>query len=47
MNFDPESNVIDVYVSHLRNKVDKGFAVSLIHTLRGQGYMLTEDAPPA
>jgi len=47
MNFDPESNVIDVYVSHLRNKVDKGFKVSLIHTLRGQGYMLTEDAPPA
>jgi len=47
MNFDPESNVIDVYVSHLRNKVDKGFDVSLIHTLRGQGYMLTEDAPPA
>ena len=47
MNFDPESNVIDVYVSHLRNKVDKGFKVPLIHTLRGQGYMLTEDAPPA
>lgn len=47
MNFDPESNVIDVYVSHLRNKVDKGFDVALIHTLRGQGYMLTEDAPPA
>lgn len=47
MNFDPESNVIDVYVSHLRNKVDKGFDLQLIHTLRGQGYMLTEDAPPA
>lgn len=47
MNFDPESNVIDVYVSHLRNKVDKGFKVALIHTLRGQGYMLTENAPPA
>ncbi len=47
MNFDPESNVIDVYVSHLRNKVDKGFDLPLIHTLRGQGYMLTEDAPPA
>lgn len=47
MNFDPESNVIDVYVSHLRNKVDKGFEPPLIHTLRGQGYMLTADAPPA
>ncbi len=47
MNFDPESNVIDVYVSHLRNKVDKGFEPPLIHTLRGQGYMLTDEAPPA
>lgn len=47
MNFDPESNVIDVYVSHLRNKVDKGFEPALIHTLRGQGYILSDDAPPA
>jgi heavy metal response regulator len=47
MNFDPESNVIDVYVSHLRNKVDKGFSPHLIHTLRGQGYILSCDAPPA
>lgn len=47
MNFDPESNVIDVYVSHLRAKVDKGFEVALIHTLRGQGYILTDEAPPA
>ncbi|MDX8389048.1 MAG: response regulator transcription factor [Mariprofundaceae bacterium] len=46
MNFDPESNVIDVYVSHLRNKVDKGHT-PLIHTMRGQGYILSEDAPPA
>ena len=42
MNFDPESNVIDVYVSHLRAKVDKDFDVSLIHTLRGQGYILSD-----
>jgi len=47
MNFDPESNVIDVYVSHLRSKVDKGFEVALIHTLRGQGYILTDEAPPS
>jgi DNA-binding response OmpR family regulator len=47
MNFDPESNVIDVYVSHLRTKVDKGFEPPLIHTLRGQGYILTDEAPPA
>ncbi len=46
MNFDPESNVIDVYVSHLRTKVDKKHAVSLIHTMRGQGYMLSVNAPP-
>ena len=46
MNFDPESNVIDVYVSHLRTKVDKGFEPPLIHTLRGQGYILSDDAPP-
>jgi len=47
MNFDPESNVIDVYVSHLRTKVDKGFEPALIHTLRGQGYILSDDAPPS
>ncbi|MDX8394551.1 MAG: heavy metal response regulator transcription factor [Mariprofundales bacterium] len=46
MNFDPESNVIDVYISHLRAKVDKDFDVALIHTLRGQGYIISEDAPP-
>ncbi|MDX8398558.1 MAG: response regulator transcription factor [Mariprofundaceae bacterium] len=46
MNFDPESNVIDVYISHLRNKIDKGHAISLLHTIRGQGYLLSEDRPP-
>lgn len=43
MNFDTFSNVIDVYVSYLRNKIDKGFAKPLIHTLRGQGYILRDD----
>ncbi|TLS68684.1 response regulator [Mariprofundus erugo] len=47
MNFDPESNVIDVYISHLRSKIDKGFEQQLLHTLRGQGYLLTDDTPPA
>ncbi len=47
MNFDPESNVIDVYVSHLRAKVDKGHDTSLIHTMRGQGYMISTETPPA
>ena len=37
-SFDPETNVVDVYVSYLRNKIDKGFDPSLIHTLRGVGY---------
>jgi two-component system, OmpR family, copper resistance phosphate regulon response regulator CusR len=47
MNFDPESNVIDVYVSHLRSKVDKGFEPPLIHTLRGQGYIISDEQPPS
>jgi len=34
------SNVIDVYIGYLRNKLDRGFAEKLIHTRRGQGYML-------
>jgi len=45
MNFDPESNVIDVYISHLRNKIDKGYDVPLLHTMRGQGYLLSADSP--
>jgi DNA-binding response OmpR family regulator len=44
--FEEESNVIEVYVSRLRNKVDKGFAKPLIHTVIGAGYVLSEDAPP-
>lgn len=34
------SNVVDVYIGYLRNKIDKGRDVKLIHTRRGQGYML-------
>ncbi|RMH51675.1 MAG: response regulator [Zetaproteobacteria bacterium] len=45
MNFDPESNVIDVYISHLRAKIDRGFDPPLLHTLRGQGYILTDQPP--
>ncbi len=36
------SNIIDVYVNYLRNKVDKNFPVKLIHTVRGGGYMLQQ-----
>ncbi|MCA9277578.1 MAG: response regulator transcription factor [Phycisphaeraceae bacterium] len=38
MNFDASSNVIDVYVSSLRKKVDRGFDRELIHTVKGAGY---------
>lgn len=40
--FDTFTNIIDVYVNYLRKKVDKGFERRLIHTVRGQGYVLRE-----
>lgn len=40
-NFDPQTNVIDVHISRLRQKVDKGFDKSLIQTLRGSGYRIS------
>ena len=39
-HFDPQTNVIDVHVSRLRAKIDKGFSYPLIHTVRGVGYVL-------
>lgn len=39
-NFDPQTNVIDVHISRLRHKIDKGFDKSMIQTLRGAGYKL-------
>ncbi len=39
-HFDPQTNVIDVHVSRLRAKVDKGFERPMIHTVRGAGYMV-------
>jgi two-component system OmpR family response regulator len=44
-HFDPQTNVIDVHVSRLRQKVDKPFAAPLIHTVRNAGYMLRAEAP--
>lgn len=41
-SFDSLTNVIDVFVKHLRNKIDKGFKKPLIHTIRGSGYCLKE-----
>jgi len=43
-NFDPNTNVVDVLVSRLRDRVDKPFADKLLHTVRGVGYVLR---PPA
>lgn len=40
--FDSFTNIIDVYVNYLRNKVDRDYDKKLIHTVRGQGYMLKE-----
>jgi DNA-binding response OmpR family regulator len=42
-NFDPFSNVIDVYVRRLRKKIDEGFSNPLIHTRRGEGYFFSAD----
>jgi DNA-binding response OmpR family regulator len=41
-HFDTSTNVIDVHVSHLRNKIDKDFEPKLLHTLKGVGYVLKE-----
>ncbi len=46
-NFDPFSNIIDVYVRRLRTKIDVGFERPLLHTRRGEGYMLTGEAATA
>ena len=41
-HFDPQTNVIDVHISRLRSKIDKGYATPLLHTVRGAGYMINE-----
>lgn len=41
-HFDPQTNVIDVHISRLRSKIDKGFAITLLHTVRGAGYCLRD-----
>jgi two-component system OmpR family response regulator len=43
-HFDPQTNVIDVHVSRLRQKIDEGFDRPLLHTVRSVGYRLGEDA---
>ena len=41
-NFESFSNVVDVHIAKLRNKIDKGFNIKLIHTKRGAGYVIEE-----
>jgi two-component system OmpR family response regulator len=41
-HFDPQTNVIDVHISRLRSKIDKGFDKPLLHTIRGAGYMVRD-----
>jgi two-component system, OmpR family, response regulator len=41
-HFDPQTNVIDVHVSRLRSKIDKGFGEPLLQTVRGAGYMIRD-----
>lgn len=42
-HFDPQTNVIDVHISRLRQKIDKGFAKPLLKTIRGSGYTILAD----
>lgn len=44
VNFDLGTNVVDVYVNYLRNKIDKGFEQKLIHTVVGMGYILKDQS---
>jgi DNA-binding response OmpR family regulator len=45
--FDSLTNVIDVYVNYLRNKIDKDFSPKLLHTVRGAGYVLRKPESPS
>lgn len=42
-NFDPGSNIVDVYVGKLREKIDAGSDVKLLHSVRGEGYLMKEE----
>jgi two-component system OmpR family response regulator len=43
LHFDPQTNVVEVHMSRLRGKIDKGFEQRLIHTVRGAGYVLRDE----
>jgi len=40
MNFDSDTNVVDVAIRRLRSKIDDGYPIKLVHTVRGVGYVL-------
>ena len=42
-HFDPQTNVVESRIYHLREKVDKDFDVKMIHTVRGVGYVIKEN----
>jgi len=42
-NFDTGTNIVDVYINHLRSKIDEGFERKLLHTVRGVGYIMKEE----
>jgi two-component system OmpR family response regulator len=41
-DFDPGTNLVDVYIRRLREKIDSDFETKLLHTVRGAGYVLKE-----
>ena len=45
ISHDPGTNVVSVYVHHLRNKIERGFGRKLLHTVRGAGFVLSDEAP--
>lgn len=47
LHFDPQTNLIDVHMSRLRQAVDRGFSKPLIHTIRGTGYVIRDADQPA
>jgi two-component system OmpR family response regulator len=45
LHFDPQTNLIDVHISRLRQAIDRGNDVALLHTIRGAGYVIREPGP--
>jgi DNA-binding response OmpR family regulator len=44
-DFDPGTNLVDVYIKRLREKIDAGFEPKILHTIRGSGYVLKLTSP--